>query len=309
MGAPTVMLEKLDSDQAEGAVAAVVAAYRSTKSQGTELAALISGEIGGGNGLAALTCGAHMGLPVVDGDFMGRAFPELQMTTQAIYGLDTTPAALVDEKGNAVVVSMVQSNTWLERLLRPVCTEMGCSSGFATAPLTGQQLRKVVVPHSLSLAFRLGQAVAAAQHAKRDAVQAAADVGGGAVIFSGKVADAWRTTTEGFAKGHFDVAGLEAFQGQVLRVQFQNENLVAHVDGLLTACVPDLICCIESANGLPVATEEMRYGLLVSVLALPAHPLLRTPEALDCVGPAAFGFGDLNYRPVSAYKPPVPVVT
>jgi DUF917 family protein len=113
-----------------------------------------------------------MGLPVVDGDFMGRAFPELQvrrepprcehgsglrtytniksvslflapqMTTPAIYGLDITPAALVDEKGNAVVVSTVQSPTWLERLLRPVCTEMGCSAGFAPAPLTGQQLRK-----------------------------------------------------------------------------------------------------------------------------------------------------------------------
>ena len=45
---------------------------------------------------------------------------------------------------------------------------------------------QVVVPHSLSLAFRLGQAVAAAQHAKQDAVRAAADVGGGAVIFSGE---------------------------------------------------------------------------------------------------------------------------
>jgi DUF917 family protein len=53
----------------------------------------------------------------------------------------------------------------------------------------------------------------------------------------------------------------------------------------------------------------MRYGLLVSVLALPAHPLLRTPEALECVGPAAFGFSDLRYRPISAYTPPVPVVT
>ena len=39
----------------------------------------MSCEIGGGNGLEPLAIGARMGLPVVDADFMGRAFPELQV--------------------------------------------------------------------------------------------------------------------------------------------------------------------------------------------------------------------------------------
>lgn len=43
------------------------------------LHAVMSCEIGGGNGLEPLAIGAHMGLPVVDADFMGRAFPELQV--------------------------------------------------------------------------------------------------------------------------------------------------------------------------------------------------------------------------------------
>ena len=41
----------------------------------------MSCEIGGGNGLEPLAIGARMGLPVVDADFMGRAFPELQVPT------------------------------------------------------------------------------------------------------------------------------------------------------------------------------------------------------------------------------------
>ena len=46
----------------------------------------MSCEIGGGNGLEPLAIGARMGLPVVDADFMGRAFPELQVpTSQAAY--------------------------------------------------------------------------------------------------------------------------------------------------------------------------------------------------------------------------------
>ena len=48
---------------------------------GKEAYAIVAGEIGGGNGLEALSVAADMGLPVVDGDFMGRAFPELQVTS------------------------------------------------------------------------------------------------------------------------------------------------------------------------------------------------------------------------------------
>ena len=40
----------------------------------------MSGEVGGGNGLESLFVGALTGLPVVDADFMGRAFPELQVS-------------------------------------------------------------------------------------------------------------------------------------------------------------------------------------------------------------------------------------
>lgn len=65
------------------------------------------------------------------------------MMTTAIYGLPITPAALADVKGNTVVVQSVRDALWLERLLRPVCTQMGCSAGFASRPLTAQQLRQV----------------------------------------------------------------------------------------------------------------------------------------------------------------------
>jgi len=54
-------------------------------------------------------------------------------------------------------------------------------------------------------------------------------------------------------------------------------------------------------------TEDLRYGLRVSIVGLPAHPLLRTSDALAVVGPAAFGYGDVVYSPLGEYKPVVPV--
>lgn len=105
-------------------------------------------------------------------------------------------------------------------------------------------------------------------------------------------------------------SGVTATVDGDLLIEFQNENLVARtVAGCVLACVPDLICILETGSGLAVATEEVRYGLWVSVVALPAHPLLRTDAALKVVGPAAFGYSTdkVTYVPVGAF-PVIPTV-
>lgn len=53
------------------------------------------------------------------------------------------------------------------------------------------------------------------------------------------------------------------------------------------------------AGGQALQTEDLRYGLRVSIVGLPAHPLLRTPEALEVVGPAAFGYDNVQYCPLN----------
>lgn len=82
MGAPTVFLERLGAGEAEAAIRAVLAAYRAaapSRGSSPELAALMGFEVGGGNGLEAFSIAARLGVPAVDGDAMGRAFPELQV--------------------------------------------------------------------------------------------------------------------------------------------------------------------------------------------------------------------------------------
>ena len=64
--------------------------------------------------------------------------------------------------------------------------------------------------------------------------------------------------------------------------------------------MPDLISLVDQETGEPFPTDELRYGLRVAVLALPAHPLLTTPEALAVVGPRAFGY-DLDFKPVGVH--------
>lgn len=60
-------------------------------------------EIGGSNAMEPLVLAGDLGLPVVDADGMGRAFPELQMYVPAIEGHDVTPAVLTDEKVSEIL--------------------------------------------------------------------------------------------------------------------------------------------------------------------------------------------------------------
>jgi len=156
------------------------------------------------------------------------------------------------------------------------------------------------VPHTLSLAVRLGDAVLAARAAHADPIAAALAVAGGCRLFSGKVVDVQRRLVGGFARGVLQVEGTDTNAGRRLRIDFQNENLIARDDaGRVLAVVPDLICLVDADSAEPITTEIVRYGLRVAVLGIPAHPMLTTPQALRVIGPAAFGYNDVIYEPLA----------
>src|SRR5215467_12574835 len=76
---------------------------------GRRVAALMAGEIGGGNGLLPIIWAARLGLPLVDADGMGRAFPEVPQVTMHLAGIPASPAVVTDERGNLVVFRPLQA--------------------------------------------------------------------------------------------------------------------------------------------------------------------------------------------------------
>jgi uncharacterized protein len=115
---------------------------------------------------------AQTGLPVVDGDGMGRAFPEVQMTTFFIHGAPTAPAALADDKGNEAVIGAVRDMYWLERLARRITVEMGATAGMAQAPMDGAFVKRTAVPDTVSLARDVGRTILSARREQRSVVAA-----------------------------------------------------------------------------------------------------------------------------------------
>lgn len=289
MGSPVISYEKLP--QGEEEVAAVRALERRL---GRRVDAIAPLEMGGQNSLVALAVGALLGVPVLDGDGMGRAFPELQMVTYTIYGGEVAPAAFADDNDNCVVVDTVADPQTLERIARSVTIELGGHAGLAMCAMSGVHARTTCVARTLSFARQIGRAIRDAGAEGRHPVEAILAVTGGRRLFRGKVMDVRRETTRGFARGSVTLESLDDDSGELV-IEFQNENLIARRKDEPLAVVPDLITLVDVDSGGPITTELVRYGLRVEVLVIPAPPLLRTPEALAVVGPRAFGY-NLDYQ-------------
>lgn len=292
MGAPLVILERLvDASLIARAVEAM------QDHIGRRFRAVMAIEIGGGNGMQPLMAAAHLGIPVVDADAMGRAYPEAQMTSFAVAGLTPAPLTSVDPRGTEAIISRAASWKWMERASRKLCTEFGSIAATCKAPRTGAEVKRWGIKGTTSQAIRLGDAVFSARRRHQDPIDAIVRAEGGKRLFSGKVGAVERRTTEGFLRGRIVVQGLGDDRDAQVQIEFQNEWLVVWRDGAPLASTPDLICVIDNDSGEAIGTETVRYGQRATVIALPSPPIFHTKAGLANVGPRAFGY-DFDFRSV-----------
>jgi len=293
MGAPTVMVEKIPNGDE------ILTAFRKLERfLGKKIGAILCAEAGGLNSTVPFVFGAMTGIPVIDGDGMGRAYPELQMVTFTMHGVSATPMVMVDDKGNCVLLECID-NKWTERLARSATIEMGGSALITLYPMTGKVAKKSSVRGTLTLARRLGEILRESRLTHADAVAAIQSKLKAATIFHGRVTDIARRTETGFARGEAKFAGVDDYRGHTYRIEFQNEFLIAERDGQPIVTTPDLITLLDADTGVPITTETIRFGLRVVAIAIPCAPQWRTPAGLALVGPRYFGY-KVDYRPFKA---------
>lgn len=294
MGAPTVGIEKMSrGDEGKLAIQGVEGYL------GRKITATVPVEIGGGNSFAPMIAAAQVGLPTVDADGMGRAFPEGQMVSFYFDGSSPHFLVMIDSLHRKVIIENVRPTKTLEVISRAMCVQMGGTAMVADAPLTAKHLRETCIPNTITLAHRVGDSVLTAQREGADPIAAVCGVTGGRILYSGKITDVDRRVERGYNFGHLSLIGLDDWQGSHADIDLQNEYLICRVDGVPVAIVPDLITLVDTERGTPITTEVVRYGLRVTVLGIPAPAQLKTEQALQYVGPNAFGY-DL---PFTALQP------
>lgn len=285
IGAPTVILERIP-----GGHELDLALDEMTRLLDRPIDATMPIEAGGINSTIPLVLAARRGLPVVDADGMGRAFPEVQMVTLGAGGATAWPLTLVDENGTTVSVTDAPDNAAAERTARHIVVSMGGSAIIGHYAVDGAHVRAWAVPRTVTLAVHIGRALRDVAAHGGDAVEQLAAACGARRIFTGKVVDVDRRTTEGFARGRIEIHGLDDDAGSRMTVDVQNENLVATRDDTVVATVPDLITLVDTDTGRPLTTEGTRFGVRVHVMATPASDVWWRPQALPLVAPAAFGY-------------------
>jgi len=303
VGAPTVSLELLPSraDAAE-----TLDAFEAHV--GRKMDAVISFEIGGGNSLIPIVAAAERGIPVIDGDGMGRALPEAQMMTYPISGVLPTPAIGRDYAGNTVTFS-TDSIFEYERQIRKFALENGGMIMAAEHPMSGRQVKESVVPRTVTFSVALGKILREHRgnahrmyerlhHAFSDSIY-----GDLKHLYTGKVIDSSSKIVGGFDIGE---ATIESFDKLIppMIISIKNEYLLAKIAGNVVASVPDLICIVDYETSTPINAERLRYGQRVTVFGIGCPPYYRTSAALDVVEPRCFGF-DIDYVPIEELESPI----
>jgi len=287
MGAPTVIVEKLPT------LAVLDAALDGLEQrQGRAVTALLPAEMGGINSLMPLALAARRRLPLVDADGMGRAFPELQMVTFNLAGHGASPLVMAADTGERVVIEAATS-AGVENLARSAIVALGGSAAITCYSMSGAAARACVVAGTLTCARAFGRAIREGRSSGDPlalllrSLSQTPHYAHHAVLARGKVRDLSRRIEGGFTQGRCVVQG--AAGG--CAIEFRNEYLVAESSAGATLCsVPDLIAVLDEDSAEPLTTDQLKYGQRVIVLGMSAPAALRTPAALEVMGPAAFGF-------------------
>jgi DUF917 family protein len=131
------------------------------------------------------------------------------------------------------LMAAAKDETMVERVFRAVLAELGSAVAVAFGPYSGLQTRQYAVQHTLSLAWRIGRAVASCR-AKRDldhVAEAIVNAVGGnraaRVLGKGKVVGVERRLLKGHAYGEVII---EEKTGKKMKIPYKNENIVATIE-------------------------------------------------------------------------------
>jgi hypothetical protein len=221
------------------------------------------------------------------------------MITFVGYGIELCPMPVVSKNGSVVIVEKTTSPALADEIGRFAVVQDGGAGANNHYYQTGAQLKKAVVPDSISKSVELGEAVRDANENKRDPIDAFLDVMPGSQrLTSGKISE---VKGEDRA-GHWHV--LATIDANDLKGAFQvvvkNEYMMALCNGKPVVMFPDLICLHYPDTGHGVMSSHLKEGLEVVVTAMPAHERLRyagsTEVGKKAFSPERYGHPELEYK-------------
>jgi DUF917 family protein len=264
---------------------------------GEPIGCLVPSEPGAANLPEPLVTGARLGIAVVDGDYAGRCIPDEMQSTPYLNGKHSWPFSSVDHWGNIVICRYTQNPFMLERIGKMLAVAAFGGTSMAATPLSGKEMKELVVRGTITKCLKIGQAIRQARQAKQDPIDATLKVTGGWRVFEGVVQHKDWEDRGGYMYGTTFIDGTGKFSGHSLKVWFKNENHVSWLDGDPWICSPDLLT-LAYPDGRGTSNSTLAAGEAVVAVGIKGLEAFRSEFGLNqASGPRYFGF-DIDYVPI-----------
>jgi hypothetical protein len=264
---------------------------------GVTIGAVVPVELGGDSTPFPLVASARLGLPVVDGDYCGRAVPEEMQGTPYLYEKNIHPFVSVDRWGNVCILKDAANFYTVERIQKMLSVAAYGSCHLADTLLPAKEMKEIVIRDTLTYSFELGAAVREARMNGEDPVQAVVDFTRGWLLFTGEVERKEWEDREGYMWGTTWVNGTGDSTGHVFRFWFKNENHVCWLDDEPLVTTPDLIAVLDRSTGEGRINTNIEPGDHVAVVGIKGPEVFRSERGLSGAGPRHFGF-EIDYVPI-----------
>ncbi|MEM4735339.1 MAG: DUF917 domain-containing protein, partial [Candidatus Thorarchaeota archaeon] len=243
------------------------------KITGKKVNHLVPFEIGGLNTTVMLSLAARTGITTVDGDGLGRSAPETQMITFVGYGIELCPMPVVTRNGSVIIVDRTSSPALADEIGRFAVVQDGGAGANNHYYQTGAQLKRAVIPNSITKAMTLGEHIRDANEHGRDPIDAFHEVMGGKTLLTGTV----KQLIGEDRAGHWHVRMVIAAEDRKgkIEVTVKNEYMMLTCDDRPCVMFPDLICIHYPDTGYGVMSSDLKEGMRVVVTAVAAHERLR----------------------------------
>jgi uncharacterized protein len=269
---------------------------------GVRVDALVSLELSSAATAATILTGLELGIPTLDGDYVGRAIPELELTKLQLLGRAPTPVVMVDRWGNKIRITDAVGAAMVDRFGRMI-SRAAYGRGIATVGhlLQVRDARPALVSGSLLKAIEVGAALRAGVAAE-DPLGPLNKATRGHVLFTGETKDVEWRSMEPYAFRELDyvVRGTGQWAGSEFRIWIKNEHHAVWRDGTVIATSPDIITVLDPQTNRPLMTiGDVTVGRSVVVYAMRAlDPVWHTANGQALLGPRHFGL-DFDAVPVA----------
>lgn len=264
---------------------------------GKKIEYLVPIELGGANTPGGVAAGLANGIKPIDGDYTGRAIPEIPQTTPYLFGKKLWPISSVDEWGNVCIIKEAINYAMSERIGKLISAAAYGLSGDAGFLMTGKDTKDVIIPGTLTECYNVGKLIRESRETGKDPVAELVASLGGWVLIKGTVSKKEWEDKLGYYWGTHEIAGEGDYANNAIKIWFKNENHICWKNGEVFVTSPDIITVVDAGTGEPYANPVLKEGDHVAVIGLKARPVFRNEKGIGILGPKAFGF-DYKYVPI-----------